>query len=326
MEDNTQVSALTATTPAVPKTLTLQEAFGIKSQIEVLGFEPGHPLAPMRDPNYVWEKSLIMDILEWLREPNPDPLWVTGPTGCGKTEMVVQLAACLNAPTIIITGRRDAEPGDILGRVQLVNGSTVFIPALPVHAYKMGWLVLIDEIDSFSPEVGVSLHRMLERKPLELENGDVVHPAARQLMAATANTRGDGDGGASYNGTSVFNIATLNRFEKWCLNYPAPDIEESILAKHLPGFDPKGITAMVKTANDIRQAHQQGNCPGPISIRDLVRWGRKSILSSNRKDVVNIFHSFDKAFGNGVDPHVRAMLHKLVQTNFGVQAPPTPAF
>jgi len=41
----------------------------------------------------------------------------------------------------------------------------------------------------------------------------------------------------------------------------------------------------------------------------------------NRKDVPPLYHSFNKAFGHGVDPHVRAMLHTLIQTNFGVPAP-----
>ena len=81
------------------------------------------------------------------------------------------------------------------------------------------------------------------------------------------------------------------------------------------------MSSMVKTATDIRRAYQDGNCPGPISVRDLLRWGRKLIQAWNRKDVAPLYHSFDKAFGNGVDPHVRAMLHTLIQTNFGIQAP-----
>ena len=81
------------------------------------------------------------------------------------------------------------------------------------------------------------------------------------------------------------------------------------------------MKAMVKTATDIRRAYLDGNCPGPLSIRDLLRWGRKLIQAWHRKDVAPIYHSFDKAFGNGVDPHVRAMLHTLIQTNFGVPAP-----
>jgi cobaltochelatase CobS len=315
-----------APAPGTPVGLTLEQVFGVKSQMTVQGFYPGHSLAPAKNPLYVWEPARVKDVMEWMAEPNPDPLWITGPTGSGKTEMAVQLAAGLNAPTVIVTGRRDAEPADVFGKIHLVNGSTKFLPGLLVQAYEAGWAIVIDEIDSFPPEVGLSLHRMLEKKSLVLEDGTVVTPAARTLIIATANTRGDGEGGDAYTGTSVFNLATLNRFEKWIVTYPSPEVEEKILTSHLPTLDQGAISAMVKTACDIRNSYQQGSCPGPISIRDLIRWGKKITLSAARTDVSPVFHAFDKSFGNGVDRHVRAMLHKLVQTHFNVPAPAAPQF
>jgi cobaltochelatase CobS len=140
-------------------------------------------------------------------------------------------------------------------------------------------------------------------------------------MAATANTRGDGQGGDVYAATSVFNLATLNRFEKWEIGYPAPHVEEQILRKALPQLDQQAVVAMVKVASDIRTAYTQGNCPGPISIRDLKRWGRKLISGARRRDISPLYHAFDRAFGNGVDEHVRSMLHKLIQTHFDVVPP-----
>jgi len=106
------------------------------------------------------------------------------------------------------------------------------------------------------------------------------------------------------------------------MTYPPAEVEEKILENTFSGkLQANIMKAMVKTAADIRRAYLDGNCPGPISIRDLLRWGRKLIQAWNRKDVAPLYHSFDKAFGNGVDPHVRAMLHTLIQTNFGVPAP-----
>ncbi len=48
-------------------------------------------------------------------------------------------------------------------------------------------------------------------------------------------------------------------------------------------------------------AYDQGHCPGPISVRDLIRWGRKLAICGHRTDVKPIYHAFDKAFGNGVN-------------------------
>ncbi|MBN2644367.1 AAA family ATPase [Trichloromonas sp.] len=302
-------------------TYSVQEIFGFASQMPLPGFKPGHPLVPQALETYVWSPELAKDCIEWLCDPEPEPLWVSGPTGCGKTEALKQLFAKLHMPTVIVSAKKSTEPDDILGRVQLVNGNTVFTPGPLLEAYARGYALLFDEIDGYNPEVMMACHRLLEKAPVTLDDGTVITPANRILMAATANTRGDGQGGDIYAATSVFNLATLNRFEKWSLDYPAAKIEEQILSGALPQLDEKVISAMVKVAADIRTSYRQGSCPGPISIRDLKRWGRKLLLGAQRTDVPVVYHAFDKAFGHGVDEHVRAMLHKLIQTHFNIPAP-----
>lgn len=321
MEDATIITHLLQEKDPVPASITIQEAFGLPSQMTIQGFTPGHPLAPERNPNYVWSAPLVKDIIEWLAAPVPDPLWITGPTGCGKTEMLVQLGAALHLPTVIVSAKKSTELEDILGRISLRDGNTVFTPgALPL-AYRKGFFIVFDEVDAYPPEVMMGCHRMLEKKPVVLDDGTIFLPAKRVLMAATANTRGDGEGGDLYTATNIFNLATLNRFEKWTMDYPAPEVEAAILKRRLPTLDDRVIDAMLKTAKDIRVSHEQGHCPGPISVRDLIRWGARLLISANRTDVKPVYHSFDKAFGNGVNRHVRSALHKIVQSHFNVPAP-----
>jgi cobaltochelatase CobS len=321
MEDINTIAHLLQEQDPVPTSITIQEAFGLPSQMTIQGFTPGHPLTPEKNPNYIWSTPLVKDIIEWLAAPVPDPLWITGPTGCGKTEMVVQLAASLQLPTVIVSAKKSTELEDILGRITLKDGNTVFTPgALPL-AYRKGFFIVFDEVDAYPPEVMMGCHRMLEKKPVVLDDGTIFLPARRVLMAATANTRGDGEGGDLYTATNIFNLATLNRFEKWTMDYPAPEVEAAILKRHLPTLDDRVIEAMVKSAKDIRVSHEQGHCPGPISVRDLIRWGGRLLISANRTDVKPVYHSFDKAFGNGVNRHVRSALHKIVQSHFNVPAP-----
>lgn len=319
--DTHQLQHMLCAADPVPTTYSVEEIFGFPSQMKLPGFAPGHPLIPEKTRGYVWSPGLARDFIEWLCEPHPEPLWISGPTGCGKTEAVKQLFASLHIPTVIVSAKKSSEPDDILGRVQLVGGNTVFTPGPLLLAYSKGFAIVFDEIDGYNPEVMMACHRMLEKAPITLDDGTIIQPAARVLMAATANTRGDGHGGDVYAATSLFNLATLNRFEKWQMTYPLPEIEEEILVKAMPQLDPKAITAMVKVAVDIRAAWNNGSCPGPISIRDLLRWGRKLTLGANRKDVSPVYHGFDKAFGNGVDDHVRALLHKLIQSHFNIPAP-----
>jgi cobaltochelatase CobS len=306
----------------IPATYTVQEVFGFPSQLELAGFKPGHPLVPKATQGYVWDAKIVKDFIEWLTEPDPDPLWISGPTGCGKTDALKNVFAALHIPTVIVSAKSSTEPDDILGRVQLRNGNTVFVPGDLLQAYEKGYAIIFDEIDGYNPEVIMACHRLLERAVVTLDDGSIIKPASRIYMAATANTRGDGQGGDVYTATNIFNLASLNRFEKWAMNYPPAEVEEKILENMFNGKLQSNIMkAMVKTAADIRQAYLDGNCPGPISVRDLLRWGRKLIQAWNRKDVAPLYHSFDKSFGFGVDPHVRAMLHTLIQTNFGVPAP-----
>ena len=107
-----------------PATYTVQDVFGFPSQMPLQGFAPGHPLVPKATAGYVWDAKLAKDFIEWLTEPNPDPLWISGPTGCGKTETLKNVFAALNIPTVIVSAKASTEPDDILGRVQLRNGDT----------------------------------------------------------------------------------------------------------------------------------------------------------------------------------------------------------
>lgn len=306
----------------IPASYTVQKVFGFPSQLPIAGFLPGHPLVPKSTPGYVWDARIARDFIEWLGEPSPDPLWISGPTGCGKTDALKNVFAALHIPAVIVSAKSSTEPDDILGRVQLRNGNTVFVPGNLLHAYEKGYAIIFDEIDGYNPEVIMACHRLLEREVVALDDGSIIRPATRIYMAATANTRGDGQGSDVYTATNIFNLASMNRFEKWEMTYPPADVEEKILENTFTGkLQANIMKAMVKTAADIRHAYLNGNCPGPISIRDLLRWGRKLIQAWNRKDVPPLYHAFDKAFGNGVDPHVRAMLHTLIQTNFGVPAP-----
>ena len=306
----------------IPRTYTVEEVFGIPSKIELQGYEPGHPMVPAKTKGYVWNVSMVRDAVEWLIEDNPDPVWLSGDTGSGKTEFWRNLFAGLGIPTVIMSATSTTEPDDFIEKMMLVDGNTMYVPSNLLDAYSKGYAIVFDEIDGYPPEVMMAAHRILERGVLTLNSGKVVFPAAKVYMAATANTRGDGQGSDVYASTNIFNLASLNRFEKWTMTYPTPDVEIQILKNEFAGkLDDGIISAMVQTAGDIRLAYKQGNCPGPISIRDMLRWGRKIGQSWNRKDVIPIYHAFDKSFGNGVETHVRQMLHTLLQTRFGVKAP-----
>ena len=80
------------------------ETFGVKAPrgLTVEGFaDPTHPQIPVKRP-YVFREHL-RDVLAFLADPAGDGLLLTGPTGAGKTSLVLQVAARLNWPVQEVT-------------------------------------------------------------------------------------------------------------------------------------------------------------------------------------------------------------------------------
>ena len=125
--------------------------------------------------------------------------------GARRSGIVVPSFASLHIPTVIVSAKSSTEPDDILGRVQLRNGNTIFVPGTLLQAYEKGYAIIFDEIDGYNPEVLMACHRLLERAVVTLDDGTIVNPAPRIYMAATANTRGDGHGSDIYAATNIFN-------------------------------------------------------------------------------------------------------------------------
>ena len=77
------------------KNYSIADTFGITApaSMKVEGFEPSqNPYVPTQKP-YVFRKDHLRDVLAFLGSPNGDGLYLTGPTGSGKTSLLEQVAA-----------------------------------------------------------------------------------------------------------------------------------------------------------------------------------------------------------------------------------------
>ena len=74
------------------------------SSLKILGFsDDKNPAIPKRHDNYVFRREVLRDLLAFLRKPNGDALFITGPTGSGKTSVVNEVCARLNWPVQQLT-------------------------------------------------------------------------------------------------------------------------------------------------------------------------------------------------------------------------------
>ncbi len=166
-----------------------------------------HPSAstPAIDSDYQFHES-SRDIIVWLMCPpqsRANPLYVFGPTGCGKTSCIKQLAARLNYPLFEVTGHGRLEFADLLGHLAVKDGNMVFEYGPLALAMRYGTILLLNEIDLTSPEVAAGLNSVLDGSPLCIaENGgELITPHPMFRFVATANTNGGGDDTGLYQGT-----------------------------------------------------------------------------------------------------------------------------
>mgnify|MGYP000793928356 FL=1 len=157
---------------------------------------------PKRDPNYVFNTTLLQDLLIFLLYPQGTALWLTGPTGCGKTSAVMQVASRLNWPVLDLTLNNRFEFGDLRGQWGLTqdegqeHATMKYIHnALPL-AMKNGWILVLNEADLASPGELSALNDVIEgRNLLIAENkGEAIkpHPMFRLIVTGNSNRCGRG--------------------------------------------------------------------------------------------------------------------------------------
>lgn len=164
----------------------------------IQGYAKPSAYTPAINPDYLFHEA-SRDIIVWLMNP-ADPLYVFGPTGCGKTSCIKQLAARLNYPVFEVTGHGRLEFADLTGHLAVKDGNMVYEYGPLALAMRYGGMLLLNEIDLTSPEVAAGLNSVLDGSPLCLaENGgELIAQHSMFRFAATANTNGGGDNTGLY--------------------------------------------------------------------------------------------------------------------------------
>lgn len=172
-------------------------------------------------------------------------IFLTGPTGCGKTEMTKALGLVFNQKVIRINFAVGTTEAHIIGRMLVENGATVFNYGLLPLAMKNGWWICFDEIDYAEPEHLAILQSILEGEPLILtqNKSEEIIPHSNFRVFATANTKGRGDETQSYTGTNVLNLAFLDRFSIFEMEYTSQEknivasiVKDSSLTKQIMDY------------------------------------------------------------------------------------------
>lgn len=276
---------------------------------------------PEIEAGYTFRTDLLRDVLAWWEfAPQGDGLFLTGPTGSGKSSLILQIAARLNWPVRRITGHARLEFSDLVGRpVIQTDGSMAFEYGPLAHSMKEGSLFLIDEMDMLDPGVAAGFNGIVQGEPLTIpENGGEVikqHPDFR--IVTTGNTTGNGDEGF-YHGVFRQNEAFMDRFWIVHVDYPGEEDEEKILQSAIC-LTGDAIKQFVRAAGEIRRLFVEGAIEITLSTRVLLRWARLTqfFYAVSKNDQSPVHYALDRALLFRAEPETREAVHEVVQRIFG---------
>lgn len=306
----------------------IQARFWEQEQMErARGYISPVPQVPAMDPNYALPEWSA-DVAAWLAD-GMEPLYLFGPTGCGKSTCVRQLAARLNYPVYEITGHSRLEFSELVGHHTVRDGNMLYEYGPLALAMREGGIFLLNEIDLLDPGTSAGLNSVLDGQPLVIaeNNGENIFAHPMFLFAATANSNGSSDQSGLYQGVLRQNIAFMDRFFLVEGDYMKEEKELSLLRGIFAGSLPDGVLVnMLRYANATRRlflGHEAEDLDMALEVtfstRALLRWARLSVhyttTLGDRDKAVR--HALWRALLFRASPASRITLEELRQRIFG---------
>ena len=255
-----------------------------------------------------------------------ESIMLVGEKGTGKTSFAQQYHNRLGRPLFSINGGPGLDEDVLIGRptpIETESGMGLKdMAGRLMYGLKFGIPCCIDELSRIHDSVLYALNDILSggkliplkgmvldpdvapATMLDCDHGLIVrHPLFR--FWATDNTGGKVDGDANFGQATIINAATRSRFCYLDVPFMSKVDEvsaiETMLRSHAMysgmiasdidrGIKRLGVPLMVDVALRFRDAYRDGEVSDTVSMRELLRWGKKAIW----------FDSLDHGFNDGV--------------------------
>lgn len=276
---------------------------------------------PPIDEKYVFECGSLGEVLLFLAHPFRDCLYLSGPAGCGKTSLILQIAGRLGWGVEQITLSNKSESLDLIGHQTLRNGELVYEYGPLTNAMIYGEILILNEIDLVAPGDLAALNDVLEGKPLTIvgNSGEIVYPHKSFRVVATANTQGSGDNEGFYSGARILNQAFLDRFRFMVVDYPQANVEKIMLMHNFSNLDEDFCNKLVHFARELRRVLKNSSESGvsqlsaPFSTRILLRIGAMINLGMP----ISIQKAIDSCYSLRLPKIEREYVQRLCNDIFG---------
>ena len=240
---------------------------------------PSNLLAQIKlDPNYacptIKNEGFYVKQTDWnmivrniIKRKNT---MMIGPTGTGKTELVILACRKLEIPCYVFDMGSMVDPiTGLLGTHRLENGKSIFDYARFSEVIKTRCVVLLDELSRAPATTNNILFPCLDSRrelPIEMAGGNglrniPLHPKC--VFFATANV------GADYTGTMTLDRALVDRFMPLELSYMPETQESELLVKRCKIGNAQAIQIST-IAKDIRDLYEEEELSSSISTRHTI--------------------------------------------------------
>jgi cobaltochelatase CobS len=314
--------ALLQATP--DRSVSVREAFGVDSDMEVPAFSTSDPHVPELDPSYRFDPQTTIAICAGFAHDRR--VMVQGYHGTGKSTHIEQIAARLNWPLVRVNLDAHVSRIDLVGKdaIVLKDGQQVteFREGILPWSIQRPIALVFDEYDAGRPDVMFVIQRVLEAQGrlTLLDQNRVIRPHRYFRLFATTNTIGLGDTTGLYHGTQQINQGQMDRWSVvTTLNYLAQDVEVGIVLSKAAGYDTaegkRTINAMVRVADMTRNAFMNGDISTVMSPRTVITWAQNAQIFGD------VGLAFRLTFLNKCDELERPTVAEFYQRAFGADLP-----
>lgn len=275
------------------------------------------------------------------------PIFITGPTGCGKTTAAKYFCRRLNWPCYEVTGHSRLEFPELVGGWRVnQQGGMMWHDGPLTSAMRTGGMLLINEADLLDPSTAAGLNSVLDGSSLLIpETGELVQPHELFRVVCTGNSNGTGDQTGTYMGVLRQNGALMGRFLISRARYLPEVREKRVIADAvrpadggepmLPGevIDKIANYCTLARRSYMRTVGYDADAPAsstslpdsvngldmPVTTRDAIRWAQASLLMQGlaAAGVPPLRAAAERAFIWRGSPAAQAALCQLYDTVFG---------
>ena len=304
--------------------ISVNQTFGIETEMQVDGFAKKNQYVPNLDKNYKFDRDTTLAILSGFSFNKR--VLIQGYHGTGKSTHIEQVAARLNWPCVRVNLDSHISRIDLIGKDAIVikDGKqiTEFKEGILPWSIQNPVALVFDEYDAGRPDVMFVINRVLESEGTFtlLDKNKVIKQNSNFRLFATTNTIGLGDTTGLYHGTQQINQGQMDRWNiVTTLNYLDFDKElEIVLAKNKNMNNTKGkekISNMIKVASLTRKGFIAGDISTVMSPRTIIHWAENSEIFKDTG------YAFRVTFLNKCDDLEKNIIAEYYQRCFGEDLP-----